>query len=165
MKEIKFIFLLLICNLFFINCVNKNKKNIPYIPFNIKNLKNISIKSFEDKNLNSQEYFREVADVVIFNKKVNDTITQLAFDNLGKVTHKIWYITLNNSNSSNTVNDILYNHNVLALHNFSNCEKNESQSSFPVIDDSNNVFLCNVYMEENKNYLKITYHFNSNGAN
>jgi hypothetical protein len=163
MKKLNSIFLLATLLLFFESCEKPKDKTIPYAPFNIANVKNISINTittFENENLNNQGYYREVADVVIFNKQVKDTLTQLQFEtNYGKLLYKTWYINLGNSHEKTIVNDIMYKHGIIMMSDFIYCPKDEDSYFFPAMNNSENIiFLCNVYKDENNYTLKVTYH-------
>jgi hypothetical protein len=149
--------LLIMSTLFFVNC-NNGSKQVPETLFNVQNLNNIIIESFEDDNLNKQGYFREVEDVIIFNKNVKDTITQLQFDNdSGKILYKTWYIKIDSTDRAKTINKILRNHNVLELNSFG-CIDKKDYSYFPVVSDDNNLFLCHVNKDDKNYYLNITYY-------
>ncbi|MGY0408689.1 MAG: hypothetical protein ACWIPJ_10115 [Polaribacter sp.] len=157
MKKISLIFSVILLSVLFIKCTKQNDKTVSDTLFNIENIKNISVNSFEDENLNKQGYKREVADVLIYEKKVRDTLVQLQFtDEL--VLYKTWYIKLDSNSKTNRIDEILYTHSILALSNFDECEKNKKPYSFPALDDDNNIFLCNVYKEDNVDYLKIVYY-------
>ncbi|QMU65812.1 MAG: hypothetical protein GKR88_17045 [Flavobacteriaceae bacterium] len=157
MKKIGLIFCATLLILLLVKCTNQEERVVSEALFNIDNIKNIYVDSFEDENLNNQGYKREVADVLIYEKKVKDTLVQLQFTDEA-ILYKTWYITLNSSNLNNAINEILYNNGVLALKDFERCTEKKEPYSFPVVGKNNNLFLCNVYKEEGKDYLKIVYY-------
>jgi len=157
MKKIKLIFSVALLSTLFIKCAQQENKIVSSALFNIENLKNISVDSFEDENLNKQGYKRQVADVLIYEKKVNDTLVQLQFSD-ESILYKTWYITLNSPNLNKAIDEILYDGSVLALKDFVKCGEEQESYSFPAVGENNNIFLCNVYREKDKNYLKVVYY-------
>jgi hypothetical protein len=146
----------------FNSCDNSRNEIVPETLFNIDNLKNISIKSitdFKNDNLNKQGYRRIATDVVVFNKKVKDTTTQLFFEiDFGRVLSKIWYINLGNSNDKSIVEEILYKHEILMMSDFTYCSENKDSYFFPALDSNKNIiFLCKVYKDNDDYILKVTY--------
>lgn len=170
MKKLNIIFLFITGLLLLNSCDRPKDQIIPYTPFNIDNVKNISIKTittFEHKALNQQGYNREVADVVIFNKQVKDTLTQLQFEtNYGKLLYKTWYINIGSTNDKTVVNDIMYKHGILMMSDFTYCSEDEESYFFPAMNNSENIiYLCRVYKDEDAYTLSITYHNEVRGLN
>jgi len=151
----------------FLSCSNTVDKNIPKNLFNIQNVNNIRVTSFDDENLKGQGYNREIADILIYENKENDTITQLAFDNnLGKLTYKTWYINLKKTNDKRVVNGIMYKHGILMMSDFTYCSGDKESYFFPAMNNSKNIiYLCKVYKDEDDYILRITYHNEIRGLN
>lgn len=144
--------------LLFTNCKKVNKK-IPVTPFNIENLNNIKVKSFKNNNLNSQGYDRIMTDLLIYEKKVKDTLVQLEFDNRSeKVRKKRWQIKLA-KDELELINFIQKKYNVISLDGYTRRDYKNKVFSFPVIDLKNNaIFLCYTSKRNNEYYLNIDYY-------
>ena len=154
MKKIILIFLVLLL----IKCDNISK-DIHITPFNIENLNSIVVKSFKDKNLNSQGYNRITTDLLVYEKREKDTLVQLEIDNKsGKIRKKRWIIKLA-KDELELVNFIREKYEIISLDSYTKRDYENKVFSFPAINlKDNSIFLCHTSKENNQYYLNIDYY-------
>lgn len=149
---------LLICISLFIRC-KKDEKHIYTTPFNIENLNNIKVKSFNNINLYNQGYNRIVANLLIYEKTVKDTLVQLEFDGRsGIVKKKSWKLKLA-KDELELKNYIQKKYGVISYDSYTKRDYENNVFYFPVISLQNNsVFLCYTNKNNNQYYLNIDYY-------
>jgi len=152
-------FLLVSISIFFYSCEAIDKK-VSITPFNIDNIDNIIVDSFDDKNLNSQGFNRIVVDLLVYEKKVKDTVVQLEFDSdFGFIRTKNWKINLQKGRESEIKHFIQKKYGVLSFDSYTAYGNEKDEYSFPAIQNKgNSLFLCHVSKDDKNYYLNITYY-------
>lgn len=151
MKDIKFILSFLLILL--ISCSSK-KDEIKDSLFNIDGLLKADINSIENQGYK----WEKGIDLIIYTKKVNDTLISLELDNPeGDISTKGWRIKLDSNDS-----DLIYK-NMLQKGVFPNgpiayYDNNEGYFFTTIRNSDNNIFICKVLNEDNLSYLYVTYH-------
>lgn len=155
MKKIILIFSTLLM-LLFIECKDKRIYKVEG-SFNVKY-------EYDTLNIESIGFKKQLTDILLFEKKVSDTIISLEFNKKINTIRSISWRIAFNSTSIVEINDFLLQNNIFALSPmclFDEKNRDEGGSFIGIRYIDNNVFYCSISIDEedkSKSILSVIYH-------